>query len=160
MKTETLDHNSRAMDYNWLVGRKVVQAEIAGVNEAPGIGIPGTEYTFRYWSGGPIETRYNEYADGRLVLDDGTVAYIKANEGCGGCSSGWYDLKHLAEIDNVITKVSLDTQRSGDMYFGETSYRIFVFTSLGEYNLMQVDGDDGNGYYGTGFEITVVFPDE
>lgn len=37
----------------------------------------------------------------------------------------------------------------------EGHYRIFVFTENQRINLMQFDGTDGNGYYGTGFWLLV-----
>lgn len=156
MKTDTFSQKNSDEAYNWLVGRKVVEVSMEG------IGIPGTERTRTYWDGDVPHIYYREYADGYLVLDDGTKAYIRGNEGCGGCSNGYYNLKHLATVDNVITSVRLATETSCyDEYSDEdVSYRIFVYAGAEEINLMQVDGTDGNGYYGTGYEITVVFPDE
>jgi hypothetical protein len=58
-----------------LVGRRIVRAEMGG------------EY--------PV-LNYYEKAEGMLVLDDGTKLYLAGNEGCGGCSNGWYELQHVA----------------------------------------------------------------
>lgn len=155
MKTDTVSHNNSAEAYNWLVGRKVVEVSMESV------GIPSTQYTRTYWDGDVPHIYYREYADGYIVLDDGSKAYIRGNEGCGGCSSGHYSLTHLATVDNVIMSVRLDSENTYSRYNDDkTSYRIFVYAGAEEINLMQVDGSDGNGYYGSGFEITVVFPDE
>jgi hypothetical protein len=144
MKTEILTECDSAEDYSWLVGRKVVEANKVGMH------IP---MTVGHW---------RSESDGYIILDDGTQVYVKGNEGCGGCDSGNYDLQHLATVDNVITSVRLATETSCyDEYSDEyVSYRIFVYAGAEEINLMQVDGTDGNGYYGTGYEITVIFPDE
>ena len=37
--------------------------------------------------------KITQVVDSTLTLDDGTSLYFVGNEGCGGCSSGWYDLK-------------------------------------------------------------------
>ena len=107
-----------------------------------------------------------------LLLDDGTV--IKAIGHAGGCAcgAGDYDLTVLNGVDNIITRVSYDYAPAGDGDDWETGpeksghpddpkdkwtgyYRIFVFADHQQINLMQFEGSDGNGYYGTGFEILV-----
>jgi hypothetical protein len=86
------------------------------------------------------------------------------NTGCGGCSSGNYELTVLNGCDNAITNVELATDDYEDeedgYYETDTSYKIFVFTEDKRITLAQVDGTDGNGYYGTGYEIYVRFPKE
>ena len=91
--------------------------------------------------------------DTTLKLDNGKVLEILANEGCGGCSAGWYSVTELNGCDNAITNVEFDKETL-DQY-GEMSYKIFVYAENEKIKLVQVDGDDGNGYYGTGYSITV-----
>lgn len=117
-----------------LVGRRIVQAEIG-------------ETTFKV--GG-----YDSRAEGRLVLDDGTVLYLGGNEGCGGCSSGWYGLTQVAKVDNLITNVRVEANPDDD-YEGEGAYRIFVIADAVEINVAEFEGSDGNGYYGSGFWVVV-----
>ena len=76
------------------------------------------------------------------------------NEGCGGCSSGWYSITELNECDNVITNVEFECEDIDDEY-DDTSYRIFVYAEDKRIKILQVDGTDGNGYYGTGYSIRV-----
>lgn len=91
-----------------------------------------------------------------LILDNGIVLEIEANEGCGGCSNGWYSITKLNEVDNAITNVEFicdgDVENPEN---DETSYKIFVFCEDTRIKLLQIDGDDGNGYYGTGYTIKV-----
>lgn len=95
-------------------------------------------------------------AEDRLRLDDGTELQIVANEGCGGCSSGWYDLKALTGCDNVITRAEVvEEDLSADDLDDERRYTLFVYANNEKVNLATIEGDDGNGYYGTGFEIIV-----
>ena len=91
-----------------------------------------------------------------LFLDNGVKLEIYPNVGCGGCFSGWYDITELNECDNVITNVefvceNIDDPNSND----DTSYKIFVYAEDKKIKLLQVDGSDGNGYYGTGYSICV-----
>lgn len=90
-----------------------------------------------------------------LILDNGIILEIIANEGCGGCSNGWYSITNLNNVDNAITNVEFqcdgDTENSDD----DTSYKIFVFCEDTRIKLLQVDGSDGNGFYGTGYEVIV-----
>ena len=94
----------------------------------------------------------------RLILDNGIILEIEANEGCGGCSSGWYSITKLNEVDNAITNVGFECdgiEANEENDYSDTSYRIFVFCEDKRINLLQVDGSDGNGYYGTGYTIRV-----
>ena len=93
-----------------------------------------------------------------LILDNGIILEVIANEGCGGCSSGWYSITKLNEVDNAITDVQFicdDIEPNEKNDYSDTSYKIFVFCEDTRINLLQVDGSDGNGYYGTGYTITV-----
>jgi len=101
-------------------------------------------------------------ADDHLELDDGTVVRVVANEGCGGCASGWYGLTELNDCDNIITAVEFEEGVSDDEseWERETIYSVFVVAEDKRINLYAVEGDDGNGYYGTGYRLLVRFPAE
>lgn len=91
-----------------------------------------------------------------LTLDNGTELMFKGNEGCYGCGSGCYYIEELNECDNVITNVEFviddDVQ---DKDCDDISYKIFVFAEDKRIKLIQFDGTDGNGYYGTGYTVYV-----
>ena len=94
----------------------------------------------------------------KLILDNGIILEVITNEGCGGCSNGWYSITKLNEVDNAITDVQFicdDIEPNEKNDYSDTSYKIFVFCEDTRINLLQVDGSDGNGYYGTGYAITV-----
>lgn len=93
-----------------------------------------------------------------LYLDNGTELEIIPNVGCGGCESGNYEITELNECDNVITKVELDCDYTEDEWKDGASYKIFVYAEDKRIKILQVDGTDGNGYYGTGYEVLVRFP--
>lgn len=90
-----------------------------------------------------------------LLLDDGTLLQLAGNDGCGGCSSGWYDLTELNEVDNIITKVKFVDESDGDGRSGSGFYAIFVYAANKRINLARFEGSDGNGYYGTGYTVSV-----
>lgn len=96
-------------------------------------------------------------ASDSLVLDSGTLLQINPNIGCGGCESGNYCLQHIASVNNAITNVELVEDYDDDYY---KHYRIFVIADGMTTELLDVYGTDGNGYYGTGYEIDVYLPDE
>jgi len=104
--------------------------------------------------------KVSKVADDRLVLDDGTELRIVPNQGCGGCSAGWYELKALNDCDNVITKAEVVEEQLNpdDEWAEERRYSLFVYADNRKINLATVEGDDGNGYYGTGFQIVVEKP--
>ncbi len=94
---------------------------------------------------------------GLLTLDDGTKVYAAGHEGGCGCSAGCYYLETLATTDNVITKVEVEDASVGDGDDEEEgAYRIFVYCDATKINAAEFTGTDGNGYYGTGFHLSVV----
>lgn len=144
--TETYDHTSGDKIAAVLVGRRIVEAEKG-------------EFDF------PGRDRWAASADGRLVLDDGTVLYLTGNDGGCACSAGCYPLDKVATVDNIITSARVEADpHDEDEAWGtggreNGTYRIFVIADNIEINVAEFVGTDGNGYYGTGFEITVVRAD-
>ncbi len=123
-----------------LVGRRIVEAE-QGSFDHPG------------------RREWGNKAEGRLVLDDGTVLYLTGHEGGCSCGAGDYALESVAAVDNVITSARVECSPTGDDWDGgDGAYRIFVFADATEINVAEFVGSDGNGYYGTGFSLTVVRP--
>lgn len=99
-------------------------------------------------------------ADDQLALSDGTVLQIIPNEGGCSCGAGDYDIDYINECENIITNVELVvTEEGDDGWSDEKAYDIFVYSGHQKINLVSIKGDDGNGYYGTGFWIRVVDPE-
>lgn len=93
-----------------------------------------------------------------LILDNGTQLQIIPNEGCGGCTSGLYEIEELNECSNIITNVIFEegNLRENDTY-ADYYYKIFIFADNKKINLLTVSGTDGNGYYGSGYDIRVIY---
>lgn len=95
--------------------------------------------------------------DGIITLDDGTELYIHGNEGCGGCESGWYWLENVYKQGSRRARIM-----SAYVAYGEDDedapsvYTLFVMVDGNptQLPLATVRGDNGNGYYGTGFTLT------
>ena len=108
--------------------------------------------------GHKVEVIENNGQEAELELDNGIRLKVLANEGCGGCSNGWYSINNLNNIDNAITNVEFECDdldpREND--WDDTSYKIFVFCEDKRINLLDVTGSDDNGYYGTGYTIRVI----
>lgn len=107
-----------------------------------------------------------------LLLDNGVLIKAIGHDGGCACSAGCYDLSVLNGCDNIITRVEFDYSPVGEWGDARNSghpddpkdgwtgyYRVFVYADNQQINLMQFDGSDGNGYYGTGFELLVRFPE-
>jgi len=101
----------------------------------------------------------------QAVLDNGVMLFIEPNRGCGGCNAGWYDLNELNAVDNVITNVkflcsNVDKSIDGHEFDNGYRYSIYVYAENKRMKFLEVEGEDGNGYYGTGYEIEVYIPKE
>lgn len=105
---------------------------------------------------------YRDGAEGALQLDDGRTLLLAGNDGCGGCSAGHYWLERLVDGSaNGILNVTFDVVDDPDNPDDDapTRYRIFVVVEdRGPVELAAFKGDDGNGYYGTGFWFRIVAP--
>lgn len=97
-------------------------------------------------------------AGDNLILDNGVHLQIMPNVGCSGCESGNYYLQHIASVNNAITNVEFVEEYDDDYYYKH--YKIFVIADGMTTELLDVYGTDGNGYYGTGYEINVYLPNE
>lgn len=93
-----------------------------------------------------------------ITLDDGTILEVEGNEGCGWCRSGWYDLINVYKQGNSKARImsahvtcSIDNEGAS----GARIYTLFVMVdgNPGFLPLATIRGNDGNGYYGTGFRI-------
>lgn len=93
---------------------------------------------------------------GELTLDNGTVLCVVANDACagGGCDEGEWYLDALNTCDNAITNVKLVHDRRG----GFEDLQIFVYAEDKPIKAIDVYGDEGNGYYGRGFTISIEKP--
>ena len=131
----TYTHDSENLD-EIFVGRRIIAVDM-NVPAPAGAGL------------------YSGTGGGKLTLDNGTV-YACGNYGCSGCTSGYYYLTHLAKVDNIITSVKVEVTENG----GDKIYRLFVFADNEAINVAQFEGDDGTGYYGTGFELYVLNPND
>ena|SRR3990167_5886567 len=94
--------------------------------------------------------------DDKLYLNDGTLLQIVPNTGGCSCGAGDYELTELNSCENIITNVEVVDSYPETTDYSEThTYEVFVYAENRKINLLTVQGDDGNGYYGTGFWITV-----
>jgi len=135
--TKTLSHNDTEDIAALLTGRRIVAVE-QGHFDLPD----------QSW----------KTASGKLTLDNGAVVLVVPNEGGCACSAGDYALTSLAACDNIITSVNVVALDGHDDWGTDRSYRIYVVADAVEINVVQIDGDDGNGYYGTGYELIVTVP--
>jgi len=96
-----------------------------------------------------------------MTLDNGTQIVVEPNAGCGGCCSGWYNIDELNRCEAVITSVRTEATDQADEHMVDMrTYRIYVLAADRESVALSVSGDDGNGYYGTGYELVVTVREE
>lgn len=91
---------------------------------------------------------------GIIKLDNGLVLRFEPNPGEEPYGEGEYFIDHLAEVDNVIMDVSFELDHLDDD--GRFAYHLFVYAENKKINLASVSGDDGSGWYGTGYRIHVL----
>lgn len=103
-----------------------------------------------------VGRRVVQVSEDTLELDNGLKLRFQGNQGGCACDAGDYHLTELNGVDNIITKVELFNDPGGDGYSSyEGVYKIFVYANHERINLATFEGSDGNGYYGTGYNITV-----
>lgn len=93
-----------------------------------------------------------------LVLDNGVEIEVVPKQGCSGCTSGVYDIDYINSCEAVITSVKLSDEDGDPDGKDAHTYKIYVLAANKEQVLLSVSGDDGNGYYGTGYTLNVKYP--
>jgi hypothetical protein len=111
---------------------------------------------------GRIDSSWGPDIQGEVTLDNGRVLQLAGNGPECACSAGEYDLTQLNDMPiNGITDVQVVEEtrdaNAGNDYLGQV-YRLFVLAQDDRIELATFEGDDGNGYYGTGFWFRVVNP--
>lgn len=103
-----------------------------------------------------VEAHKINDATGELVLDDGTVLFVAAanNPGPEQCDCGEWYLDDLNTCDNVITNVDIVYDANGC----DENIQIFVYAEDTRIKAIEVSGNEGNGYYGRGFTISIEKP--
>lgn len=103
--------------------------------------------------------RYVTKVDGdTLTLDDGTELKFEGNNGCGWCYSGNYGLTELFQRGTPKARImtaEVETNQLGDSEYDDTRYTLFVIVDDERLPLAEFEGNDGSGYYGSGFQVTV-----
>lgn len=87
------------------------------------------------------------FIDGCLLSVDGVLHGIIANEGCGGCNSGWSSIEVLPEF--IGKSINVKSVKSVDDDDNEDVYSLLI----NDTKVATVDTGWGNGYYGGDFEI-------
>lgn len=103
--------------------------------------------------------RYVTKVDGdTLTLDNGLMLEFEGNEGCSWCGSGTYGLTELFQRGTPTARImSADvTTRltDEDDEYSDVIYTLFVIVDDERLPLAEFEGNDGNGYYGSGFQVT------
>lgn len=97
-----------------------------------------------------------------ISLSDGALLTVVPNQG-SCCPAGDFFLTELNSVENIISSVELaqhyDKSRSNDR---NEVYEIFVYAGAVPVaqRLIEVSGNAGNGYYGSGFRIAVSLPED
>lgn len=89
----------------------------------------------------------------RLTLGDGTVLYIEDTADC--CAYYNAEARAIDLSDNIVTGVRLD-EREGDPDGSREHYTLTVLSAATELLAVDVEGDEGNGYYVFAAELRIV----
>lgn len=141
--TNAHDHNDVEALRSALFGRSVVSVQM--------------------FDNGPGIDQWGPQVQGEVRLDDGRVLKLAGNGPDCACSAGDYNLAKLNDMPiNGITdvQVQVDEAEIDEWGEGEKVYRLFVLAQDNRIELATFEGDDGNGYYGTGFWFSVTAPEE
>lgn len=100
----------------------------------------------------------SDEASAAITLDNGTTLELIGSWGCS-CGNGWTYMREAFMRGNSkarIMNAHVETTQSDERYY-ETDYTIFVMIdgNPSQLPLATMQGYDENGYYGTGFTLTV-----
>jgi hypothetical protein len=101
-----------------------------------------------------VGKRITKITDEKIVLDNGTVLLIEPNEGCGGCSAGWAEMDIDPYNPNIEAAVMNVEYKDTDDIRSD-SFKIFIYMTDNTSITMEGNNGNDNGYYGSGFWVTV-----
>lgn len=101
--------------------------------------------------------------DDTMILDDGTCLEFEPNIGCD-CGSGQYYITSMFERGTptariMSAEVEVDSVDESDEY-SDLVYTLFVIVEDERLPLVECQGNNGNGYYGSGFTVRVTVPEQ
>jgi hypothetical protein len=101
--------------------------------------------------------------DDTMILDDGTRLEFEGNYGCC-CGSGDYDITSMFQRGTPTARIMSAEVEAYDVdpysEYSDTVYTLFVIVEDERLPLVECQGNDGNGYYGSGFTVTVTVPEQ
>jgi hypothetical protein len=95
--------------------------------------------------------------DDTMILDDGTRLEFEGNYGCC-CGSGDYDITSMFKRGTPTARImsaEVESHDVDDTEYSDTVYTLFVIVEDERLPLVECQGNDGNGYYGSGFTARV-----
>lgn len=100
----------------------------------------------------------SDEASAAITLDNGTTLELIGSWGCS-CGNGVTYVKHVSQRGGRnarIMNARVETTHDDERYY-ETDYTIFIMIdgNPSRLPLTTMQGYDENGYYGTGFTLTV-----
>ena len=101
-----------------------------------------------------VGKRIIKITDEKIVPDNGTVLLIEPNEGCGGCSAGWAEMDIDPYNPNIEAAVMNVEYKDTDDIRSD-SFKIFIYMADNTSITMEGNNGNDNGYYGSGFWVTV-----
>lgn len=98
-----------------------------------------------------------------MILDDGTRLDFEGNYGCC-CGSGDYDITSMFKRGTptariMSAEVEVNATDESDEY-SDLVYTLFVIVEDERLPLVECQGNDGNGYYGSGFTVRATIPEQ
>ena len=98
-----------------------------------------------------VGKRITKITDEKIVLDNGTVLLIEPNEGCGG---GWAEMDIDPYNPNIEAAVMNVEYKDTDDILSD-SFKIFIYMADNTSITMEGNNGNDNGYYGSGFWVSV-----
>lgn len=89
----------------------------------------------------------------RLTLDDGTLLHVEDASEC--CAYYYAEARAIDLTDNIVTGVRLD-ELEGDPNGSREHYTLTVLSSSSELLAVDVEGDEGSGYYVHSADLHIV----
>jgi hypothetical protein len=102
-----------------------------------------------------LGTKITKVADDHIRLSTGAMVKIVPTGDC--CVQ--YTLDDLNSVDNIITAVEFITEEKEGAEVWAGTYNVFVIAEDKYVKAWSVSGDDGNGYYGTGYSLIARIPE-
>lgn len=101
-----------------------------------------------------VGQRIYKITDNTIELENGTILTIDPNKGCDVCDAGWAEM-NITTSNPYFDAAVMNVEYKDTDDIRSDSFKIFIYMADNTFITMEGNNGNDNGYYGSGFWVSV-----